>query len=428
MIVPSIDLSGGQAVQWIGGAEPAIEAGDPRPLAERFGRVGEVAVVDLDAALGRGDHRECISDLLRLAPCRVGGGLRDAASALFWLQAGASKVVLGTAATPEVLTALPRERVIAAVDARDGEVVVDGWRRRTGESVETRLAALAPHVGGFLVTLVEREGRMGGVDLKRAARLAQAANGRPLTLAGGVADAEEIGALDRLGIDAQVGMALYTGRFSLADALWACLRSDRPDGLVPSVVVDESERALGLVYSSRASVAAAIERGQGVYHSRQRGLWVKGEGSGATQELLDITLDCDRDALRMRVRQRGPGFCHREQFGCFGPARGLAALERTLFGRRAAALDGAAPAGSYSARLFADPNYLAAKLREEADELARAVGPVEVAEETADVLFFALARLVSEGVDLARVEGILDRRALAVRRRSEGAQKPGVTP
>ena len=129
MIVPSIDLQNGQAVQLIGGREKALDAGDPRPIAERFSRVGEVAVIDLDAALGTGNNREMILDLVGRAPCRVGGGIRNLETARFWLDAGARKIILGTAAEPDLLSELPRGRVIAALDAVDGEIVVEGWTR-----------------------------------------------------------------------------------------------------------------------------------------------------------------------------------------------------------------------------------------------------------------------------------------------------------
>ena len=139
MIIPSIDILGGQTVQLVGGREHALDAGDPRPIARRFAVAGEVAVVDLDAAIGSGSNTALIRDLLALAPCRVGGGIRDVATAIEWLDAGAAKVVLGTAATPEVLRELPRERVVAALDARDGEVVVRGWREGTGDSILERM-------------------------------------------------------------------------------------------------------------------------------------------------------------------------------------------------------------------------------------------------------------------------------------------------
>ena len=108
MIIPSIDIQGGQAVQLVGGAELAIEAGDPLAWADRFGLVGEVAVVDLDAALGRGDNTAVIESLLSRADVRVGGGIRSVDTALRWLQAGAHSVVLGTAARPEILRQLVR--------------------------------------------------------------------------------------------------------------------------------------------------------------------------------------------------------------------------------------------------------------------------------------------------------------------------------
>jgi len=420
VIIPSIDLLGGRTVQLVGGETLALDAGDPRPLATRFGRVGEVAAIDLDAARGTGSNRALVESLLPLAPLRVGGGIRNGAQARSWLDAGAAKVILGTAATVHVLAQLPPERVIAAVDARDGEVVVEGWRQRTGRALEAVLAELAPHVGGFLVTLVEREGQLLGVDLERARAISEAACGVPVTLAGGVASAREVGDLDRLGLDAQVGMALYTGRLSLAQALWACLKSDRTDGLVPTIVADEGGRALGFVHSSLDSLGAMLEEGVGVFASRRRGLWRKGETSGATQELLDVRADCDRDALLVRVRQREPGFCHLEQPTCFGADRGMARLERTLRGRRLSA-----PLGSYAARLFADPTLLAAKLCEEAKELAQAEGRDAVLAETADLVFFALARLVAEGGSLAELEALLDRRSLTATRRPGDAKSAG---
>ena len=156
MLIPPIDLMGGEAVQLIGGKDHALSAGDPRPLAKKFGRVGEIAIVDLDAALGTGDNTELIKELLPLAPCRVGGGIRSVEAAIEWLDAGATKVVLGTAATPEVLSALPPERTVVALDSFDGEVVTHGWTKGTGQRVEDKLVELRDLTSGFLLTFVER--------------------------------------------------------------------------------------------------------------------------------------------------------------------------------------------------------------------------------------------------------------------------------
>lgn len=417
MIIPSIDLAGGQSVQLIGGRDLALEAGDPRPLATRFGVVGEIAVIDLDAALGRGQNEELIAELCQLATCRVGGGIRSVETARSWLDRGAEKVILGTAARPDILQQLPRERVIAALDARDGEVVVEGWTKGTGRGILEQVAELAPYVGGFLVTFVELEGRLGGTSMDRVAAIVEAAGDARVTIAGGITTAEEISALDLAGADSQVGMALYTGRLSLADAFMAPLVSDRPDGLIATVVCDARDVALGLAWSSRESLAQAIEQRRGIYHSRRRGLWVKGESSGAVQGLRRITPDCDRDAVRFTVGQAAPGFCHNNTWTCFGPERGLAQLEKTLRARLQNA-----PTGSYTARLVDDPRLLHAKLLEEAQELAEAEAPAHVAEESADLLYLAFVAMARAGVSLEQVEAVLDGRARKVTRRAGGAK------
>jgi phosphoribosyl-ATP pyrophosphohydrolase len=408
MIVPSIDLVGGEAVQLIGGKYRALSAGDPRPIADRFSLAGEIAVVDLDAALGRGSNTPTIRELLRIAPCRVGGGIRDVPAAIQWLDVGA-------AATPQVLRQLPPDRVIAALDAHNGEVVVEGWQRPTGESILDRMRRLKGLVGGFLVTFVEREGRMGGTNMDLVPALVEAAAPARVTIAGGITTPAEVAELDRLGADAQVGMALYTGTLTLADALAAPLTSDRNDGLWPTVVADELGTALGLAYSSLESLRHAITQRRGIYHSRTRGLWVKGESSGNTQELLRVDLDCDRDCLRFTVRQAGAGFCHRESSTCWGPATGLQSLEQRLLQRDKRP-------GSYSRRLISDPALLHAKLIEEAAELADAPSQPNAVHEAADLLYFTCVAMRRSGITLADVARELDQRALSVTRRAGNAK------
>ncbi len=207
-----------------------------------------------------------------------------------------------------------------------------------------------------------------------------------------------------------------------ADALASPLSSDRPDGLWPTVVVDELGVALGLAYSSRDSLRDAVNTQRGVYESRRRGHWVKGKSSGATQDLLRIDLDCDRDTLQFTVRQRGRGFCHRKTRTCWGDERGFGALSRML-----AAWRDAAPPGSYTQRLFGDAALLSAKLTEEARELADARSAEEIRNEAADVLFFTLVKMQSAGVTLADVANELDRRALRVTRRPGNAKPVGTS-
>jgi len=412
MIIPSIDLVRGRTVQLVGGETEAIDAGDPIPILERFSLAGEVAVIDIDAARGDGSNKAVIRDLCRRAQIRVGGGIRDVETALAWLDAGAAKVIIGTAATPEMLSQLPADRVIVALDSRDGLVVTHGWRTDTTDSVLTRVAELKDLVGGFLVTFVELEGRMRGTDLDRARDAIVAAGEARVTIAGGITTTEEIATIDRFGGDAQVGMSLYSGELGLAEAIAAPLVSERNDGLWPTVVVDELGAALGLTWSSAESLDQAVERRRGIYQSRKRGLWEKGATSGATQDLLGIAVDCDRDTLRFTVRQHGDGFCHLGTRSCWGDDAGIARLSRRLAG-----LTNEPGSESNTVRLLNDAELLSAKLREEADELATASSRRDVTEEAADVIYFTLVKAVAAGVDLADVERELDRRALRVKRR-----------
>ncbi|KAJ2464855.1 trifunctional histidinol dehydrogenase [Coemansia sp. RSA 2322] len=210
------------------------------------------------------------------------------------------------------------------------------------------------------------------------------------------------------------------GRLEIGAAVVAAsgLASDRADGLIPTVVVDEQRVCLGVAYSSAASLGAALAAGEGVYWSRKRGLWRKGLTSGATQTLVGVAVDCDADTLCFRVRQAA-GFCHRNTRTCFGPSAGIARLAQTVADRRASA-----PAGSYTRRLFDDADLLRAKLLEEAGELADADDAASVAFEAADVLYFALVKCAAHGVSLADVERSLDRKHLRVERRA-GDAKPG---
>ncbi len=428
MIIPSIDLVRGRAVQLRRGREFVLDGGDPMARLEQFAVAGEVAVVDLDAALGNGSNASLIREMVRRASCRVGGGIRDLDTARAWLDAGAARIMIGTAATPEFCGALPRDRVIAAVDAEHGQVVVEGWRTATGTSVLARIRALAPVVGGFLFTQVENEGAMGGFDFQAVEDAVRAAGQARLTAAGGITTATEVAQLDRIGADAQVGMALYTGRLPLGEAVAAPLAkpvdSQGGGGVWPTVVCDEWGHTLGLVWSTRESLARAIAERKGVYWSRsRRALWEKGATSGNTQELVRVELDCDRDALRFTVRQRGAGFCHLDRRSCWPSGFDLDDLARTITERAARP-----EPGSGTAKLLADPALLAAKLREEAEELGRANSRADVVHETADVLYLALVAVVRGGGTLTDVRAELARRHAGVTRRPMAAKAPAEAP
>ncbi|KAF4504246.1 hypothetical protein G6O67_008422 [Ophiocordyceps sinensis] len=207
-----------------------------------------------------------------------------------------------------------------------------------------------------------------------------------------------------------------TAKLPLSKVIATYWTSDRQDGLVPTVVTDESGVALGLAYSSQESLIEALKTQKGIYQSRKRGLWIKGATSGDTQELVRLSLDCDSDTLKFVVKQKGR-FCHLDQFGCFGDLRGIPALEQTLQSRKLSA-----PQGSYTARLFSDEKLLRAKIMEEAEELCDANSPQDVAFEAADLIYFALTKAIGAGVSLADIEANLDAKSLKVTRRTGNAK------
>ena len=412
MIVPSIDIMGGKAVQLRHGREFVLDAGDPMDWLDRFDVAGEVAVVDLDAALGTGSNADIIRAMARRARVRVGGGIRTMDAAIAWLDAGASRIVIGTAATPEFCADLPRERIIAAVDNVRGNVVVNGWRDRTGRDALGVIEELSPVVGGFLLTQVDREGAMGGFDMALVERAVSAAGEARVTAAGGITSPAEIAALDSAGADAQVGMALYTGALSLGDAFGAPLK-ETDTGLWPTIVSDERGTTLGLVWSSRASLARAVAERRGVYWSRSRNeLWVKGATSGNNQQLLEVRIDCDRDAIQFLVRQDGTGFCHRGTRTCFGDSFTVDTLEGVVQSRLRSSDN-----GSRTRKLTMEPGLLGAKLREEADELAHEETIDGVIHEAADLVYLVVTAVSRVGGSWSDVERELERRHLAVSRR-----------
>ncbi|PYI23050.1 histidine biosynthesis trifunctional-protein [Aspergillus japonicus CBS 114.51] len=209
------------------------------------------------------------------------------------------------------------------------------------------------------------------------------------------------------------------GKIAAASLVAARAVTDQSNGLYATTVTDERGICLGLVWSSTESIAEALRTGTGVYQSRKRGLWYKGQSSGDVQELIRIGFDCDSDCLVFVVNQIGRGFCHLGAPSCFGPYNGLARLQKTLQARKADA-----PAGSYTARLFNEPKLTQAKIMEEADELCRANTKEEIAFEAADLLYFALTRCVAAGVSLEDVERNLDLKSLKVKRRKGDAKGP----
>jgi phosphoribosylformimino-5-aminoimidazole carboxamide ribotide isomerase len=224
VLIPSIDLQGGRIVQLVQGEKLAVESTDIDAWIDRLRGQSKVQLIDLDAAKGDGANEALVARICAQLPCRVGGGIRSLARAEAVLALGATKVIVGSALfTPTGIDvafaaalrdAVGADRLIGAVDSKDGVVVIHGWRTRLALTAADAVRLLEPFVAEFLYTHVDREGLMQGTDMT-AIDAVRRATTRALTAAGGITTLEEVAQLDAQGIDAVVGMALYTGRLKL---------------------------------------------------------------------------------------------------------------------------------------------------------------------------------------------------------------------
>jgi phosphoribosylformimino-5-aminoimidazole carboxamide ribotide isomerase len=223
MLIPSIDLQGGAVVQLVQGERLAIRDDDVFAWVRRFERFAKVQVIDLDAAMGTGDNLALVRRIASALSCRVGGGIRTIARAEDLLGAGARQIIVGSSLFKDgqvdvdfaraLADAVGRERVIAAVDSRGGRVVIHGWKTALPLTAVESMRALEPYCAEFLYTHVDTEGLMRGTDFG-AIEAVRSATTRRVTAAGGITTQDEIDRLDALGVDAVVGMALYTGRLA----------------------------------------------------------------------------------------------------------------------------------------------------------------------------------------------------------------------
>src|SRR5580693_1528614 len=224
MFIPSIDLQGGAVVQLVQGERLAIRDADVFGWVHRFASFPKVQVIDLDAAMRKGDNLSLVREIAGQLSCRVGGGIRTIERAQQVLAAGAQQIIVGSAIfkdgepnlafARELVEAVGADRVIAAVDSRNGRVVVDGWKTTLPITAAEAVRALEPYCGEFLYTHVDTEGLMGGTS-RDAILDVRRATSRRVTAAGGITTQEEIDDLDTLGVDAVVGMAIYTGKLDL---------------------------------------------------------------------------------------------------------------------------------------------------------------------------------------------------------------------
>lgn len=220
MIVPCIDLMEGKVVQLVQGRRKALEAEALDEVLQKFADFPQIQAIDLDAAMGRGSNDALIEHIAAKAVARIGGGIRTPERARALVERGAHRVIVGTAAFSEnginydLLEQMPRERLMIALDSKDGRIVVRGWQESIARTATEVIRELEPYCVGFLCTYVDKEGMMQGTNLEWFVELRKL-TGHEITAAGGIATMDEIRVLKGLDIDCALGMALYTGRLDL---------------------------------------------------------------------------------------------------------------------------------------------------------------------------------------------------------------------
>ena len=399
MIIPSIDIMGGKAVQLKQGKEKVLEREDIFELAKYFSRFGELAVIDLDAAMGKGDNEELIKKICRIAPCRVGGGIRDVEKAKRIIANGAKKIIIGTAASEELLSQLPKDKILVAIDSNKGKVVTEGWTKDTGITPEDYVKRFDDLCHGYLYTIVEKEGMMGGTDLEAIKKIRKLTK-KELVAAGGISSIDEIKELEKNNISSQLGMCIYTNAVKLEDAFCAMLDFEKQNNLIPTIVQDaRTKQVLMLAYSNKEAVMKTLKDGLATYFSRSGNeLWTKGLTSGNTQELVSARYDCDRDTLLYKVNQKGVA-CHLGRYSCFEDKDfDIHDLVEVLEQRKREL-----PEKSFTTKLFKNDFYLKRKIMEEAFEVVNFEEGDGLEWEAADLAYFVLTFMVKNNISVEDV-------------------------
>ena len=424
MVISSIDLKNGHVVQL---KELVLQRDDADALIAQFDMFGEVAVIDLDAALGNIDAKgntentHLLKSLLHRGNVRTGGGIRSVKRAKELISLGAEKVIIGSAAWKsnpvdgesvlneeflnELAAAIGKDRIIISVDAINGKIAVKGWT----ETVDIPLVEGAKQAEKFcselLFTCVEKEGCMQGTNMDYVRALREAVKCR-VVVAGGVSSVQEIKELEKLHCDVQLGMALYTGKVDLKEAFVECLDFEKSP-LIPMIAQSVNGEVLMQGYVNAEAVRKSFDCGRLTFWSRSRNeLWTKGDTSGNVLQVVRMRADCDRDCILATVLPTGPA-CHTGSWTCFTSAIDEKSSMGRLYNVIADRFANPKP-GSYTATL--DNKRVREKVEEEAEELCEAEGKEEVIWEAADLLYFVNVLMYKEGVSWKDVYDELDRR------------------
>ena len=427
MVISSIDLKNGHVVQLKNGKELVLQRDDADALIAQFDMFGEVAVIDLDAALGNIDAKgntentHLLKSLLHRGNVRTGGGIRSVKRAKELISLGAEKVIIGSAAWKsnpvagesvlneeflnELAAAIGKDRIIISVDAINGKIAVKGWTETVDISLVEGAKQAEKFCSELLFTCVEKEGCMQGTNMDYVRALREAVKCR-VVVAGGVSSVQEIKELEKLHCDVQLGMALYTGKVDLKEAFVECLDFEKSP-LIPVIAQSVNGEVLMQGFANAEAVRKSFDCGRLTFWSRSRNeLWTKGDTSGNVLQVVKMRADCDRDCVLATVLPTGPA-CHTGSWTCFSSAVDEKSSMGRLYNVIADRFANPKP-GSYTATL--DAKRVREKVEEESEELCEAEGKEEVIWEAADLLYFVNVLMYKEGVSWKDVYDELDRR------------------
>lgn len=434
MVISSIDLKNGKVVQLKNGKDLVLEREDADALITDFNFYGEVAIIDLDAALGNINEKgetantALLKSLLRKGNVRTGGGVRSVKRAKELISLGAEKVIIGssawasaeeqksgailnTAFLDELAAAIGKERIIISVDAIKGVIAVKGWTETAGISLLDGAKAAEKYASELLFTCVEKEGCMQGTDMEQVKALREAVKCR-IVVAGGVSTVEEITQIEKIGCDVQLGMALYTGKVALKDSFISCLNwhkvAEESKGLMPVIAQAASGEVLMTGFANKEAFEKTIDTKKLTFYSRSRNvLWTKGETSGNYLEVKKLRVDCDRDAVLATVVPHGPT-CHTGAWSCFQTNSDRPYSMEFLYEIISERFANPRP-GSYTATLT--PERVREKIMEEAEELTdEAETREDVIWEFADLFYFLSVLMYQEKVTWQDILDELDKR------------------
>ena len=434
MVISSIDLKNGKVVQLKNGKDLVLERDDADALIKDFNFFGEVAIIDLDAALGNINEKgetantALLKSLLRKGNVRTGGGVRSVKRAKELISLGAEKVIIGSSAwastaeqksgailnttfLDELVSAIGKERIIISVDAINGVIAVKGWTETAGINLLDGAKAAEKYASELLFTCVEKEGCMQGTDMEQVKALRNAVKCR-IVVAGGVSTVEEITQIEKIGCDVQLGMALYTGKVALKDAFVSCLNwekvQDESKGLIPVIAQAKSGEVLMTGFANKDAFEKTIDSKKLTFFSRSRNtLWTKGETSGNFLEVEKLRADCDRDTVLATVIPHGPT-CHTGAWSCFQSNADRPYSMEFLYEIISERFSNPKP-GSYTATLTAE--RVREKIMEEAEELCdEAETKADVIWEFADLFYFLSVLMYQEKVTWNDILAELDKR------------------